>query len=120
MAAIPTCLTLIRVSAPQSLGRNRSSFAGLGSGKVSGVWFPGSHTLGSLPMGPVHGDLFDNNVLVDSGGRLAGIVDFHVSGDEVFVNELAGTAAVLCYGSEVEGNLSGRQLLELYIAAYET
>lgn len=57
-----------------------------------------------LPKGAVQGDLSPNNVLVDDAGNITGIIDFHLAGDEVYVNHMMSEGVFLSYScDQVEG-----------------
>ena len=54
-----------------------------------------------IPSGPVHSDLFPNNILLNNAGEISGVIDFHCAGHEILVNELGATAVACCYDSEL-------------------
>lgn len=54
-----------------------------------------------IPSGPVHSDFFPNNILINNDGEISGVIDFHVAGHEIFINELGATALACCYDSEL-------------------
>ena len=74
--------------------------------------------LPSLPAGPVHGDVFDNNILMADDGQMVALIDFHTAADEIFVNEIAGTAA-LTVSELADASQSLIRSLEIYLSAYE-
>ncbi len=74
-----------------------------------------------LPSGAVHGDLSPNNVLLDPTGIIAGIVDFHTAGDEVFVNDLVSEGLLLAYSSDMTSAFHEQTIdchLEAFVSAY--
>ena len=50
--------------------------------------FARSETFGKLPYGPIHADLFRNNVMFDNN-RLSGFFDFYFAGDDTFIFDVA-------------------------------
>ena len=50
--------------------------------------FAGSETFGSLPFGPIHADLFRNNVMFDNN-ELSGFFDFYFAGDDTWIFDVA-------------------------------
>jgi Ser/Thr protein kinase RdoA (MazF antagonist) len=76
----------------------------------------------SLPAGAVHGDFAPNNMIVDDKGSLIGIVDFHVAGDEVYINDLMGEGVFLAYYIEHDGGEdedTRDRYLRAFIGEYE-
>ncbi|MGN6701427.1 MAG: homoserine kinase [Burkholderiaceae bacterium] len=57
--------------------------------------FAGSSTYARLPAGPVHADLFRNNVMFD-GDRLTGFFDFYFAGCDTWLFDLAVTVNDWC------------------------
>ncbi len=76
-----------------------------------------------LPRGVIHADLFRDNVLWDSCGGLAGILDFYFAGEDVLLLDLAVVANDWCRDSEhlaalIAGYASRRPLVEVERAAW--
>jgi homoserine kinase type II len=69
----------------------------------------------SLPRGPVHADLFRNNVMFD-GERLTGFFDFYFAGVDTWLFDLAVTVNDWCIANE-EGELDGERVRAM-VAAY--
>ena len=57
--------------------------------------FQARHRYADLPRGPVHGDLFRDNVLFDAG-RLAGVIDYYFAGVEALLFDVAVCANDWC------------------------
>lgn len=57
--------------------------------------FQGSHRFPELPRGPIHADLFRDNVLFDAG-RLSGLIDYYFAGVDVFLFDVAVCANDWC------------------------
>lgn len=65
--------------------------------------FAASITYGQLPRGPVHADLFRDNVLFD-GGHLTGVFDFYFAGCDAFLFDIA-----VCLNDWCVDGCTGRQ-----------
>lgn len=77
-----------------------------------------------LPGGPVQGDFSLNNLLVDGNGRLCGVIDFHLTGTDIFVGHLAGEASFLAYAADKEEGAEtpedlGDRYLDALLSGYE-
>ncbi len=77
----------------------------------------------ALPRGVIHADLFRDNVLWDSCGALAGILDFYFAGEDVWLFDLAVVANDWCRDGErlaalIAGYQSRRLLTEAEGAAW--
>lgn len=71
-----------------------------------------------LPRGPVHGDLFRDNVLFDGGPgseRIGGVIDFYFAGIDAFLFDVAVTANDWC--AEATGKIDPDRA-EAFLAAY--
>jgi homoserine kinase type II len=86
--------------------------------------FAASSDFGQLPAGPVHADLFRDNVLFkgEAGGveapvRLSGVIDFYFAGCDSWLYDLAVTVNDWCI-DEASGALDAQRLLALR-TAYE-
>jgi homoserine kinase type II len=76
-----------------------------------------------LPRGVIHADLFRDNVLWDSAGRLSGILDFYFAGEDVWLFDLAVVANDWCGDDEalaalIAGYAAQRPLTEAERAAW--
>lgn len=76
-----------------------------------------------LPRGVIHADLFRDNVLWDSCGALAGILDFYFAGEDALLFDLAVVANDWCQDGEqlaalTAGYQSRRPLAPLECAAW--
>jgi len=75
-----------------------------------------------LPRGAVQGDLSPNNILLDKNNKINGIIDFHIAGDEVFINDMLSTGIFLAYEiepTEDEININKDQYLLAFISGYK-
>lgn len=79
--------------------------------------FAASDTYRQLPNGPVHADLFRNNVMFD-GDRLTGFFDFYFAGCDTWLFDLAVTVNDWCIDldSGVLDNARVRAMLDAYHA----
>lgn len=68
------------------------------------------HDLQSLPRGPIHGDLFRDNVLFNEQG-LTGVLDFHHAAEGYLVYDLAVAANDWC--TDTQGVLDPERMLAL-------
>ena len=74
-----------------------------------------SSAFAQLPRGPVHGDLFRDNVLFQ-GDELAGVFDFYFAGVDVLVFDIAVCLNDWCVAGDGEDALRAEALLEGYEA----
>jgi homoserine kinase type II len=72
--------------------------------------------VGRLPRGPIHGDLFRDNVLFDERG-LTGVLDFHHAAEGYLVYDLAVAANDWC--TDIRGVLDPERTLALLRAYHE-
>ena len=77
----------------------------------------------ALPRGVIHADLFRDNVLWDSCGALAGILDFYFAGEDVLLFDLAVVANDWCQDEEhlaalIAGYQSCRSLTQSECSAW--
>jgi len=80
--------------------------------------FQASHRLDQLPRGPVHADLFRDNVLFD-GNTLGGFIDFYFAGWDCLLFDVAVCVNDWCIARE--GVETGRLLEDqarVFLAAY--
>jgi homoserine kinase type II len=77
--------------------------------------FADSDTYRQLPNGPVHADLFRNNVMFD-GGQLAGFFDFYFAGCDTWLFDVAVTLNDWCIDldSGVIDSVRARAMLDAY------
>lgn len=66
----------------------------------------------SLPRAAVHGDFIANNILL-ANNKIAGIVDFHLAGDMVLINDLMNSIAYFEYMIEAEHIVENSKSTEL-------
>lgn len=60
----------------------------------------------SLPVGLIHGDLFRDNVLWDTGGAIAALLDFESACAGTYAYDLMVTILAWCYGDDLEERLA--------------
>jgi len=80
--------------------------------------FQASHRLDRLPRGPIHADLFRDNVLFD-GDQLGGFIDFYFAGCDCLLFDVAVCVNDWCI--EREGTRAGDLVAaqaEVFLAAY--
>lgn len=78
--------------------------------------FQSAHRCAPLPRGPIHADLFRDNVLFD-GDRLGGVVDFYFAGVDAWLFDVAVTLNDWCVdGSGEIDPVRARALLDAYHA----
>ncbi|UCV28702.1 homoserine kinase [Ferribacterium limneticum] len=70
-----------------------------------------------LPRGVIHADLFRDNVLWDSTGRLSGVLDFYFAGEDAWLFDLAVVANDWCFDETtlaalITGYTAQRPLIE--------
>jgi homoserine kinase type II len=78
--------------------------------------FQSSMRFADLPRGPVHADLFRDNVLFD-GRRIGGVIDFYFAGVDTWLFDVAVTLNDWCV--EADGTLE-RTRADAFLAAYHT
>lgn len=80
--------------------------------------FQQSHRFDAMPRGPIHADLFRDNVLFD-GGRLGGFIDFYFAGVDCLLFDVAVCINDWCieHSGDVVGRLDARQV-ETFLRAY--
>jgi homoserine kinase type II len=74
-----------------------------------------SSAFAQLPRGPVHGDLFRDNVLFE-GDKLAGVFDFYFAGVDVLLFDVAVCLNDWCVAGDGDDASRARALLEGYEA----
>jgi homoserine kinase type II len=86
---------------------------------TSEIEFQSAHRLIELPRGPIHADLFRDNVLFD-GGRIGGVIDFYFAGIDALLFDVAVAANDWCVDSagEIDGGRA-TALLGAYRVARE-
>lgn len=77
----------------------------------------------TLPRGVIHADLFRDNVLWDSTGRLTGVLDFYFAGEDAWLFDLAVVANDWCFDETtlaalLAGYTTQRPLIEAERAAW--
>jgi homoserine kinase type II len=75
----------------------------------------------ALPHGPVHADLFRDNVMFD-GDRLCGFFDFYFAGNDSWLFDLAVTLNDWCifHGDEAADGLHDERRAHAMLASYQT
>jgi len=81
---------------------------------ASELEFQSSHRDLALPRGPVHADLFRDNVLFD-GERIGGVIDFYFAGVDALLFDVAVTVNDWCV--DASGEIDAERALAL-LAAY--
>ncbi|MEN2768550.1 phosphotransferase enzyme family protein [Ornithinibacillus xuwenensis] len=77
--------------------------------EIASIWH-------ELPKGPVQGDFCPYN-MAKRNGRITGIFDYNLAGDEVLINECCGVAVYLAFSHEkVAGNEQSH--LRVFLEAY--
>ncbi|MCX7152092.1 MAG: homoserine kinase [Proteobacteria bacterium] len=73
--------------------------------------FQAGHRHDALPRGPIHADLFRDNVLFD-GPRVGGVIDFYFAGVDAWLFDVAVTLNDWCVGpnGEIDGSRAGALL----------
>jgi homoserine kinase type II len=79
--------------------------------------FQAGHDVADLPRGPVHADLFRDNVLFD-GDKVGGVIDFYFAGVDTFVFDLAVTVNDWCI--EANGEIDPARAAALLAAYHAT
>ncbi len=79
-----------------------------------------SSAYAALPCGPVHADLFRDNVMFDAG-KLTGFFDFYFAGNDKWLFDLAVALNDWCLSADQSGvnGLFNEQHARQFIAAYE-
>ena len=85
--------------------------------------FQAAQDFSALPRGIIHADLFRDNVLWDSDGRLSGVLDFYFAGEDCLLFDLAVAANDWCFNGATLGELfagyqSKRRLGDAEMAAW--
>jgi homoserine kinase type II len=104
------------VTAPQVMPFLDASSATLLESELA---FQASHRHDRLPRGPVHADLFRDNVLFD-GGSLGGFIDFYFAGFDCLLFDVAVCVNDWCIAREGAdaGELQAAEVRE-FLAAYD-
>jgi len=88
---------------------------------VSELEFQSVQRYGDLPRGPVHADLFRDNVLFEGDGaahRIGGIIDFYFAGIDALLFDVAVTLNDWCIDGEGQVSATlARALLAAYVEA---
>jgi len=90
---------------------------------VDELAFQSAQDWSSLPRGVIHADLFRDNVLWDSTGRLTGVLDFYFAGEDAWLFDLAVVANDWCFDETtlaalIAGYAARRPLSEAERAAW--
>jgi homoserine kinase type II len=72
---------------------------------------------GALPAGPIHADLFRDNVMFDTGGALTGFFDFYFAGVDRFAYDLAVCLNDWCI--DLESGRLEEERAGAFVAAYD-
>jgi homoserine kinase type II len=70
----------------------------------------------ALPRGPVHADLFRDNVLFETGPRLGGFIDFYFAGHDTWLFDLA--VAVNDWCVDLSTGVFDQARLQAFVSAY--
>src|SRR5262245_55337084 len=80
------------------------------------IEFQAEHRFPDLPRGPVHADLFRDNVLFESG-RISGVIDFYFAGVDRLLYDVAVCVNDWCLTDPASGTLDAARCRAL-LAAY--
>lgn len=72
-----------------------------------------------LPTAATQGDFCYYNMWFKDG-KVVGLCDFNLAGDEVYINECIAVGIYLCWHAPYEGKLSGEERFELFMRTYES
>ncbi len=81
------------------------------------IAFQGLHRFPELPRGPVHGDLFRDNVLFEAG-RLTGLIDYYFAGVDVLLFDVAVCANDWCLVDPGRDRRFDAQKVSAFLSGY--
>ena len=79
--------------------------------------FQARHRFSELPRGPVHGDLFRDNALFESG-RLCGVIDYYFAGVDVLLFDVAVCANDWCLVDTTTDRRLNSTLVDVFLTQY--
>ncbi|MEH6945245.1 phosphotransferase [Bacillus sp. JJ722] len=73
----------------------------------------------SLPSGPVQGDFCPYNMIFSETGKIKGVYDFNIAGNEVFLNECIAAGVYISWHYSFAGEESPLERFHCFMQSYE-